>query len=85
MGNGLDRIANEVENKPLQLLPHSPERGAIRYKTTPAENNTRRRLQNDARRQQVFFRVFYRHKGGIEVRQAALIRMLNTNGKIVAA
>jgi hypothetical protein len=44
-----------------------------------------RRLHNDVRRQQVFFRIFYRHEGSIEVRQAALICTLNANGKIVTA
>jgi Winged helix-turn helix len=44
-----------------------------------------RLLPRKVRRQQVFFRILYGNKGGIEVRQAALICTLNANGKIVAA
>jgi hypothetical protein len=55
------------------------------YSVEAAAAGPERRLHNDVRRQQVFFRIFYRHKGSIEVRQAALICTLNGNGKIVAA
>jgi hypothetical protein len=55
------------------------------YSVEAAAAGPERRLQNDVRRQQVFFRIFYRHKGGIEVRQAALICTLNGSGKIVTA
>jgi hypothetical protein len=55
------------------------------YSVEAAAAGPERRLHNDVRRQQVFFRIFYRHKGSIEVRQAALICTLNANGKIVAA
>jgi len=65
------------------IQPQATRIGAYSVEATAA--GPERRLHNDVRRQQVFFRIFYRHEGCIEVRRAALICTLNANGKIVAA
>jgi hypothetical protein len=65
------------------IQPQATRIGA--YSVEAAAAGPERRLHNDVRRQQVFFRIFYRHEGSVEVRQAALICTLNANGKIVAA
>jgi hypothetical protein len=55
------------------------------YSVEAAAAGPERHLQRGARRQQVFFRIFYRNANGIEVRQAALMCTMNTRGTIVAA
>jgi hypothetical protein len=65
------------------IQPQAARIGA--YSVEAAAAGPERLLPRKVRRQQVFFRIFYGNKGGIEVRQAALICTLNANGKIVAA
>lgn len=65
------------------IQPQATRIGA--YSVEAAAAGPQRPLANDATRQQVFFRIFYRNKNGVEVRQAALMCTLNANGTIVAA
>jgi hypothetical protein len=65
------------------IQPQAARIGA--YSVEAAAAGPERQLSNHVRRQQVFFRIFYRNKSGVEVRQAALICTLNANGAIVAA
>ena len=65
------------------MQPQAMRIGA--YTVEAAAAGPEQKLPNQFRRQQVFFRIFYRSKQGIEVRQAALICTLNANGRVVAA
>jgi hypothetical protein len=65
------------------IQPQAARIGA--YSVEAAAAGPQKFLAHNVRRQQVFFRVFYRNKDGIEVRQAALICTLNASGTIVAA
>ena len=67
----------------LVIQPQAARIGA--YSVEAAAAGPERLLPRKVRRQQVFFRILYRSKDGIEVRQAALICTLNARGTIVAA
>jgi hypothetical protein len=65
------------------IQPQATRIGA--YSVEAAAAGPQRLLAHNVRRQQVFFRIFYRNKAGIEVRQAALMCTLNASGTVVAA
>jgi hypothetical protein len=65
------------------ILPQATRIGA--YSVEAAAAGPERSLRHGTKRQQVFFRIFYRHKGTIEVRQAALMCTLNARGTVTAA
>jgi len=65
------------------IQPQAAHIGA--YSVEAAAAGPQKLLAHKVRRQQVFFRILYRSKDGIEVRQAALICTLNARGTIVAA
>jgi len=65
------------------IQPQAARIGA--YSVEAAAAGPQKFLAHNVRRQQVFFRIFYRSKDGIEVRQAALMCTLNASGTIVAA
>jgi hypothetical protein len=54
------------------------------YSVEAAAAGPERYVRHRINRQQVFFRIFYRNRTGIEVRQAALICTLDARGKIIA-
>jgi hypothetical protein len=64
------------------MLPQATRIGAYSVEAAAAGPE---RHAHGYRRQQVFFRIFYRNADGIEVRQAALVCTLNARGTVVAA
>ena len=65
------------------ILPQATRIGA--YSVEAAAAGPERHLRHGAKRQQVFFRIFYRKKNSIEVRQAALMCKVNAGGTVIAA
>jgi len=65
------------------IQPQATRIGA--YSVEAAAAGPQKLLAHNVKRQQVFFRIFYRNKDGVEVRQAALMCTLNARGTIIAA
>jgi hypothetical protein len=65
------------------IQPQATRIGA--YSVEAAAAGPERSLRHGTKRQQVFFRIFYRNKSTIEVRQAALMCTLNARGTVTAA